>query len=108
MVRSQLEDWELVEELPALELAVSELVTNAIVHGRGLIDVSLTRVDGRLRLDVSDEGAHDATGLPAARGDRDDLGGWGLQLVDRLADDWGVGQWGGRTHVWMERPAPDL
>jgi anti-sigma regulatory factor (Ser/Thr protein kinase) len=107
MVRGRLEAWGLEAELATVELAVSELVTNAIVHGRGLIDVSLTRVDGRLRLDVSDEGAHDATGLPAARGDRDDLGGWGLQLVDRLAVDWGVGQWGGRTHVWMERPAPD-
>ena len=64
MVRSQLEDWELVEELPALELAVSELVTNAIVHGRGQVEVVMADVDGCVRLEVRDEGMVGVHGPP--------------------------------------------
>ena len=45
MVRSQLEAWGLTAELPALELAVSELVTNAIVHGCGQVEVRIAEFD---------------------------------------------------------------
>jgi anti-sigma regulatory factor (Ser/Thr protein kinase) len=100
MVRSHLEAWGLENDLPALELAVSELVTNAIVHGRGLIDVRIAVDEGRIRLDVGDEGS--ATGRPAVRHD-DGVGGWGLRLVEGLSDDWGLAREGARTHVWMER-----
>ena len=101
MVRSQLEDWELVEELPALELAVSELVTNAIVHGRGQVEVVMADVDGCVRLEVRDEGTVGAP-RPTVRTD-DGVGGWGLRLVEGLSDTWGTRCDGGRTHVWMER-----
>jgi anti-sigma regulatory factor (Ser/Thr protein kinase) len=101
MVRSQLEDWELVEELPALELAVSELVTNAIVHGRGQVEVVMADVDGCVRLEVLDEGTV-GTSPPTVRTD-DGEGGWGLRLVEGVSDTWGTRCDGGRTHVWMER-----
>jgi anti-sigma regulatory factor (Ser/Thr protein kinase) len=101
MVRSQLEDWGFPEELAALELAVSELVTNAVVHGRGQIEVLIAEVDGCLRLEVRDEGTVRAS-RPTVRSDDGD-GGWGLRLVEGLSDTWGTQCDGGSTHVWMER-----
>lgn len=84
-----------------MTLAVSELVTNAVIHGRGLFEVTLTANDGTIRIEVADQGG----GRPklaqpdigAARG------GWGLRFVDELADDWGSTREGTRTSVWMER-----
>jgi len=103
MVRSQLEAWGLTAELPALELAVSELVTNAIVHGWGQIDVRIADLDGCVRLEVRDEGTV-GTPRPAERsGGSDGEGGWGLRLVEGLSDTWGTHRDGGRTQVWMER-----
>jgi anti-sigma regulatory factor (Ser/Thr protein kinase) len=104
MVRSQLEDWGLAAERPALELAVSELVTNAIVHGCGQIEVSLTELDGCVRLEVGDEGTA-GTPRPTSRRDGAEAGagGWGLRLVEGLSDTWGTHRDGGRTQVWMER-----
>jgi anti-sigma regulatory factor (Ser/Thr protein kinase) len=104
MVRSQLQDWGLAAELPALELAVSELVTNAIVHGGGQIEVSLSELDGCVRLEVGDEGT---TGTPrptlSSGGAEAGAGGWGLRLVEGLSDTWGTHRDRGRTQVWMER-----
>ena len=103
MVRSQLEAWGLAAEQPALELAVSELVTNAIVHGCGQVEVRLTDLDGCVRLVVGDEGTV-GTPRPTARGGGSDgEGGWGLRLVEGLSDTWGTHRDGGRTEVWMER-----
>jgi len=109
MVRSQLEAWGLSAELPALELAVSELVTNAIVHGCGQVDVRIADLDGSVRLEVGDEGTV-GTPRPTVRSDgsdgsdgNDGAGGWGLRLVEGLSDTWGTHRDGGRTQVWMER-----
>jgi anti-sigma regulatory factor (Ser/Thr protein kinase) len=81
-------------------LLLSELVSNAVMHGAGpdlrvAFDV---KSDGRLRCEVVDDGK---SFVPAEREpDSDD--GWGLQLVDRLATRWGVHE--GSTHVWFELP----
>ncbi|WP_380282035.1 ATP-binding protein [Kitasatospora purpeofusca] len=71
-------------------LLVSELVTNAVVHGspydnRVLLELSADPV--RLRIEV-----HDARGdrAPLLRGaDRDDESGRGLLLVKSLSEKWG-------------------
>jgi anti-sigma regulatory factor (Ser/Thr protein kinase) len=103
MVRAQLEEWGLPAEQAPLELAVSELVTNAIVHGGGLVDVAMTLDDDRIRLEVTDEGIA-AASRPQAR-QVDAVGGWGLGLVEHLSDHWGHSLDGGTTRVWMERLA---
>ena len=74
---------------------VSELVSNAIVHGDGQIGVGLSRNGQSLRLEVTDEGG-DARPRIHPR----TIGGWGLQFVDQLADDWGTEQRGDSTLVW--------
>lgn len=79
-------------------LLVSELVTNSVVHGRG--EMITVHIDsdrpGRLRCEVVDDG--DGF-VPRGREDRL-IGGWGLDLVERIADSWGVRR--GSTHVWFE------
>ena len=85
-----------------LLLLVSELVTNAVRHGEVGPDGSL-RVEGvrsgpRVAVEVTDPGSGFDTVLPA----RSEPGGWGLVLVDRLADRWGVNRTAAGTCVWFE------
>lgn len=81
-------------------LLVSELVSNSVRHGAGerirvVLDVE---EPARLRCEVIDQG--DGF-LPIARKPGDSReGGWGLHLVERLSDTWGVRE--GSTHVWFE------
>lgn len=82
----------------ATALLATELINNAVLHGRGdEIEVHVAEAGGRLRLEVKDSG----NGFdPAQRTEREDPGGWGLAIVDQVADDWGVYE--GSTHVWFE------
>ncbi len=85
--------------LEKLQLLVSELVTSGIVHGRDsrndsiMLDLGL---NSTLRFAVIGPGGF-ATG---AAGNRDD--GWGLRLVERLADRWGIQRTPEGTRVWFE------
>lgn len=90
------------ERVEAAELVLSELVTNAVRHGDGAVRVRFARFPGRFRGEVVDQGRgfavrrrHDAT-----RACRSTAGGWGLNLVEALADRWGSHI--GSTHVWFE------
>jgi signal transduction histidine kinase len=80
-------------------LLVTELVTNAVRHGRGeTVRIILDRPEpDRLRCEVIDDG-HGF--LPIARAGSRDGGGWGLNLVEQLSESWGVRE--GSTHVWFE------
>ncbi|MEU0161260.1 ATP-binding protein [Streptomyces sp. NPDC006261] len=72
-------------------LLVSELATNALLHGaiRGrLIRVHLTLTEFALRVAVSDPRGERLPQL--RRPDTDDCYGRGLLIVAQLADDWGV------------------
>jgi anti-sigma regulatory factor (Ser/Thr protein kinase) len=80
-------------------VCLTELVTNAIQHAgsRGDVELTLALERGRLRVEVADPGRGFHPG-PSSKGDE---GGWGLMIVDRLADSWGV-EPGDRTVVWFE------
>src|SRR6185503_19811398 len=85
-----------------LRLLVTELVTNGVRHGseRGPVGVAVTVDNDRVRVEVSDCGrgfSPPAAPMPRADG----TGGWGLQLVDRVATSWGVDVQG-MTRVWFE------
>ncbi|MFJ8882335.1 ATP-binding protein [Streptomyces sp. NPDC102402] len=72
-------------------LLVSELATNALLHGcmRGrLFRVHLTLTGTALRIEVSDPRGERLPGLREAADD--DCYGRGLLIVARLADRWGV------------------
>ena len=86
--------------VPDVTLLVSELITNSVKYG-GDGDITL-KVDvdppGKVRAEVIDQGPGF---VPAVR-DRPatEAGGWGLHLVQTLANRWGVHE--GSTHVWFE------
>lgn len=75
------------ELVDAAELAVSELVTNALLHANTDIDVAVVAMDVGVRIEVCDDHA----ALPAARhyGDYATTGR-GLDLVSALAVDVGI------------------
>ena len=84
------------------ELVVSELVTNSVEHA-GLSADDFVRVgaavsDGVLRLEIDNPGA---AGTIAARDPDSERSGFGLRIVETLADAWGVSR-KGHTRVWVE------
>jgi anti-sigma regulatory factor (Ser/Thr protein kinase) len=93
-------------ELETATLLVSELVTNAIKHGQGKITLQADLDDDRLLVEVIDEGG----GLERVLREREfeQVGGWGLRLVDSESSRWGTHE--GTTHVWfeLERRGPRL
>jgi anti-sigma regulatory factor (Ser/Thr protein kinase) len=104
LVRSALTSWGLPQQVPDFELAVSELVTNALVHGSGDVEVYLTASADIIRLDVADHGGVDSPHIEP-RSANEAPGGWGLQLIDELADAWATASGPTQTRVWMERAA---
>lgn len=75
-------------------LIVSELVTNAIVHGSGQVTLRLLHHVGLLRVEVIDESLRPPQMRTASF---DDVHGRGLILVDALAHGWGVSNEGRTT-----------
>jgi len=87
------------DRVETLRLLVSEVVTNAVRHGDGASPVELhARWNAEVRVEVCDHGSG-FTPHPR-RGALDEPGGFGLYLVGRLADRWGVETNGG-TRVWF-------
>ena len=87
-----------------LRLLVSELVTNAVRHA-GLANDDRIRlvVDVReraVRVEVHDPGRGFTRRAP--RPDPARASGWGLYLVEELADRWGVEGADRGTRVWFE------
>jgi len=86
-----------------VRLLVSELVTNSVRHSgiqnHDRVHMQVQVSESTLRVEVADPGQGFE---PQPRDmDRSRPGGWGLYLVDQLADRWGVG----RNHlnrVWFE------
>jgi anti-sigma regulatory factor (Ser/Thr protein kinase) len=76
------------ERLRDVVLVVSELVTNALLHGAGPATFHLRLSGDWLTVWVDDGGARGT--VAAGRPGRDELGGRGLMIVDQLADRWGV------------------
>jgi anti-sigma regulatory factor (Ser/Thr protein kinase) len=108
LIGDRLRAWglgDLDELVTVLELAVAELVTNAVQHGRAPIDLVMTLLPGRVRVEVHDHGGR----RPAIRPTHTtgpDIGGWGLRLVDELVDRWGSSTSAGHTLVWVEHAVP--
>jgi len=92
------------ETLDDALIVVSELVSNAVVHGSGEIELRIAFDGTRLTGDVADEGR----GFVRPQGDRapDPADANGLYLVERIASAWGVHD--GCAQVWFEIPGRRL
>ncbi len=100
-VREFLSWAEASEELAATaQLCLSELVTNAIVHAGGLIELRAT-LDTALTVSVRDHGGAAPDAAPHADPDPLRVHGRGLQLVEALADRWGSERDAEGTRVWF-------
>ncbi|WP_369817279.1 SpoIIE family protein phosphatase [Cellulomonas sp. Root137] len=87
-----------IEDSANAELVVSELVANAVLHGFGHVSLQLYDTGDGLRIEVED-------GNPAppvtTDGHPGRVGGFGMQIVERLAD-WGWRQSRGGKLVWAK------
>jgi anti-sigma regulatory factor (Ser/Thr protein kinase) len=78
-------------------LAVSELVSNALLHGSGTPTIRLVGGPNRARIEVADDNPR----LPEQRDDFGPQGGWGLTMIGRMAA-WGSFRRGAGKVVWCE------
>ena len=135
-LRDRAYEWGLEPLLADAQLALSELVTNAVIHARTPLLTSVSCADGIFEMAVFDG----SPALPAVRAPRDDpqgdierasslhrelghdvgerdpaldvgpsgsvVGGRGLLLVAALAAEWGVSPRSDGKAVWARTPTP--
>jgi anti-sigma regulatory factor (Ser/Thr protein kinase) len=86
-LRGLLTDWGVGSFEEPAALLTSELVTNAVLHARSAVEVTVRLDDGQLWVGVADQD----TGAPVRRRYGPEAGtGRGLLLVERIASSWGT------------------
>jgi len=88
-----------------VELVVSELVTNAIKHGTGMVDVEVAVSAAAVRVLVTSGAGSDEPHVKAASDE--DHGGRGLAIMAALTRQWGWERHGDRLSVWAEFERPE-
>jgi PAS domain S-box-containing protein len=85
------------------QLLVSEVVTNAVLHSRGPIGLSVVAAEYWVSIEVSDG----SSSVPSPRHyDDQATTGRGLEIVEFVATRWGVAQETGGKVVWFELGRP--
>ncbi len=96
---------ELAARFDDARLAISEIVTNAVRHahlsGRDAIRLTLDADDDHVRIEVEQSTPAEHVHPVSPRLDPDRPGGYGLHLVEAMADEWGV-EPGPPGVVWFE------
>ncbi|MFS4092488.1 SpoIIE family protein phosphatase [Streptomyces sp. AF1A] len=98
--------WMLSVDIDALELLVSEVVTNSLVHAQSEVDVRLRNYPDHLRVEVRDTNPHPPVmaaivGADEAVNDEAESGR-GLLIVNALAAAWGTSPAGRGKTTWFE------
>ena len=98
-----LHGWDIADQIiDDASLLTTELMSNAVEHGSGVVDLEIAVQDGLLRV-----GVHDASVELPVKGEVINAsleGGRGIWLVHSIARDWGSdssGEEAGKT-VWFE------
>ena len=86
------------------ELAVSELVTNAVLHGREPIELRVTTTETCVRVEVRDGSAVSPS---FSMLDPTAVTGRGLMLISAASDRWGVEPGADGKRVWFELHVSD-
>jgi anti-sigma regulatory factor (Ser/Thr protein kinase) len=88
-----------------VRLLVSEIVTNSVRHGESSSERGIRlRVEcgeGKVRVEVRNPGSSISFERMSRAGSASDSG-WGLYLLENLADRWGVASEPDETLVWFE------
>ncbi|WP_340377230.1 ATP-binding protein [Streptomyces sp. SS7] len=87
------------QTLETVELLAGEVIANAVLYTDAPCDVSVTRADERLRVEVTDT---DASLPSTVEAGPDDENGRGLLLVSALAADWGMQLEPSGKTTWFE------
>ncbi len=109
-LRSVLQGWAFTDRdwLYDATLVVSELVSNAVRHGRGGARLRVHAVGDQVRLGVADNSAQ----LPRRRHDDEPAeSGWGITFVDAFSAGWQAEVKGNGKDVWVRLatyPGSDL
>ncbi|MEV6180454.1 SpoIIE family protein phosphatase [Streptomyces sp. NPDC052016] len=108
-VHDQLGSWGLQEMSEALELIVSEIVTNALIHAGSDVDVRLRAFADHLRLEVRDSDSNPPIPSPLSLTEEENAEaehGRGLLIVEALADTWNSSPNGQGKTVSLTLPIP--
>ncbi|MFI0776276.1 ATP-binding protein [Streptomyces sp. NPDC021212] len=99
---ARLRHWGLAMLVDSATLIVSELVTNAIQHGRGSVALKVIYEVHALRIEVTDDNSAPAL---MRKADETDEHGRGLRLVAMISEGWGVSRDGRTTWATIAVPA---
>jgi anti-sigma regulatory factor (Ser/Thr protein kinase) len=88
----------LIAEVETVQLVVSELATNAVIHAQTPFTVTLRRSNGTLTVAVSDLSFRRPERIPS--GQVLDGGGRGLAMVAALSSSWGSTPLNNGKLVW--------
>jgi anti-sigma regulatory factor (Ser/Thr protein kinase) len=104
-VRDRLEHWQATDQIEYAVLVATELVTNAVLHARTQIHLTVSVDESRVRVEVYDEN----TRLPTVAAiDPDATSGRGLALVAAVARSWGIEHHPHGKVVWAEIGEPGV
>ncbi len=89
------------ETVEAAELMTSELATNSVRHAQSDFELAIHRSRDEIRVEVSDYGqGQPVPRSPTAR----EQSGRGLQIVQELAEEWGIAPLPNGKLVWFTLP----
>jgi anti-sigma regulatory factor (Ser/Thr protein kinase) len=95
-------DRTLTHLLDDVDLLVSELVSNSVLHARAnQIELHAYSAPELVRVEVRDQGPGFDAEQVGSEPSTDGEGGFGLLIVDKVADRWGVTR-DRRPSVWFE------
>lgn len=104
-VTEVLERWNCRPDMDSLELILSEVVSNAVVHAQSEPEVAVRLLGNFLRVEVTDDSDEMPEERTDSRPETMRLGGRGLHILDTEAARWGVTRRpGGGKVVWFEVP----
>ncbi|MGV9350546.1 SpoIIE family protein phosphatase [Streptomyces spiralis] len=106
-VHDRLSSWGLENMSDALELVVSETVTNALVHAGSDVDVRLRAFEDHIRLEVRDSDSNPPVPSPLSLEEEENAEaehGRGLLIVEALAETWNSSPNGLGKTVSMNMP----
>jgi anti-sigma regulatory factor (Ser/Thr protein kinase) len=88
-------DW-----LAQVQVVVSELVSNAVMHGGGSLAVDVKALDERVIIGAADG----SSAVPRRLDPGEPAGGRGLAVIEAFAVGWGVHDHDGGKRVWVQLP----